>query len=71
MTEPEAVVERLGRWWYLVYVRHGASRWAPNGNGWYVFGAERADRKARKVLAAYVRKLEKRVIRTEQKGLTS
>jgi hypothetical protein len=61
--EPEAVVERTGRWWHSVYVRHGVIRWAPSGNGWHVFGAKRADRKARKVLAAYVRLLDKQAFR--------
>ncbi|MEV2239501.1 hypothetical protein [Micromonospora sp. NPDC049891] len=61
--EPEAVIERTGRWWHLVYVRHGLIRWAPSGNGWHVFGAKRANRKARKVLAAYTRLLEKQAFR--------
>ncbi|MGW9196081.1 hypothetical protein [Micromonospora chersina] len=65
--EPEAVIERTGRWWHLVYIRHGLMRSGPGGYGWHVLGASRAERKARRVLAAYLRRQgyerEARVIR--------
>ena len=60
---PEAVIERRGRWWHLVYVDHGLMRWGPDGYGWHVLGAKRAERKARRVLASYLRQLEPRETR--------
>jgi hypothetical protein len=51
---PEAKVERLGRWSFLVYVTHGLSQWGPDGYGWRVFGERRAHAKARRVLRKYV-----------------
>lgn len=53
----EAHIERRGRWTYLVSVHHGITIWAPDGIGWYVLGRRRAERKARRVLARYVRQL--------------
>jgi hypothetical protein len=51
---PEARVERLGRWWFRVYVTHGLSQWGPDGYGWHVLGERRAHAKARRVLRRYV-----------------
>jgi hypothetical protein len=69
--EPEAVIERHGRWWHLVYIRHGLMRGGPGGHGWRVFGERRAERKARKVLADYVKQLnppEAKIIRADDLG---
>jgi hypothetical protein len=52
---PHAVVERVGRWTYIVAVEHGMCRWGLDGYGWFVIGRKRAERKARKVLARYHR----------------
>lgn len=51
---PEAKVERLGRWWFRVYVSHGLSQYGPDGYGWHVLGERRAHRKAKAVLRRYV-----------------
>jgi hypothetical protein len=51
---PMAKVERLGRWWFLVYVSHGITRYGPDGYGWHVLGERRAHAKARAVLREYV-----------------
>jgi hypothetical protein len=60
--EPYAEVERLGRWTWAVRVHHGITTWGPNGGPFIVHGSrERADRHARRKLAAY-----KRTIPTEQ-----
>lgn len=52
---PHAQVQRIGRWTYLVSVHHGLSVWGPNASGWSVLGRRRANRKAAKVLARYLR----------------
>jgi hypothetical protein len=52
---PHAVVERVGRWTYVVAVESGMTRWGARGYGWFVLGRKRADRKARKVLRRYHR----------------
>lgn len=54
MEPPEAKVERLGRWWYRVYVTHGLMQYGPAGYGWHVFGERRALTKARRVLRKYI-----------------
>lgn len=52
---PQAEVQRIGRFTYHVYVISGVMRWGPDGYGWHVWGAKRAERKAARVLAAYKR----------------
>jgi hypothetical protein len=52
----EAVIRQIGRWTYLVYVRHGICTYGLGGYGWRVFGRKRAARKARRALADYVRR---------------
>jgi len=54
---PEARIRRAGRWTYYVEVHHGMIQWGPNGSGWFVLGRRRAERKARRLLAAYVREM--------------
>jgi Rieske Fe-S protein len=67
-THPEAVIEQLGRGWHLVYVRYGVMRYGPDGDGWRVFGAKRAERKARKELKAYIERNTPRPKRTIRAG---
>lgn len=67
--EPEAVVEKRGRWLHLIYISIGLSQYGPNGHGWYVLRAKRAKKKAKKELLRYNRKFkvpkELVIIRTE------
>lgn len=53
--EPCAEVERTGRWTYRVSVTDGMTVWGPYGYGWLVVGHKRAQRKARRVLARYLK----------------
>ncbi len=55
MCDPEALVTRIGRWSYEIYVIHGAMAIGPNGYPWHRFGRARAERKARRELARYKR----------------
>jgi len=54
--EPHAEIRQIGRWTYLVVVRHGCMAYGPGGYGWHVWGRGRAGRKAGRVLAAYLRR---------------
>jgi hypothetical protein len=58
---PVAIIKRLGRWTYCVYIKHGEAAY-PRGLygavGWAVVGKQRAERKARRELARYTKKME-------------
>jgi hypothetical protein len=56
---PRARVQRIGRWTYSVNVAHGYTTWGPNGGSWHVLGRSHAERKARRVLARYLRHLDR------------
>jgi hypothetical protein len=49
---PEARVERVGRWTYSVSITHGVM----SRGYWNAWGRDRAERKARRKLASYVRR---------------
>lgn len=53
--QPRAEIRQIGRWTYRVSVHHGVTVWGPNGCCWHVYGRRRAERKARRVLASYLR----------------
>jgi hypothetical protein len=53
--QPHAEVQRVGRWTYRVSVVHGLTCYGPGGSGWHVLGRRRAERKAARVLARYLR----------------
>lgn len=51
-----AEVRKVGRWTYRVAITHGILQWGGwEGYGWHVWGRRRADRKATRELAAYLR----------------
>lgn len=52
---PYVEIKQVGRWTYTVKGCHGIGQWGPNGGAWFVHGKRRAERKARRVLAAYMR----------------
>lgn len=56
---PRAVVERIGRWTYCVYVSDGFNQRGTDGSGWRVWGRKRAYRKAPHVLANFLRLLDR------------
>jgi len=60
MDEAHAEVRRIGRWTYLVSIHDGCMVYGPGGHGWHVWGQRRAERKARRVLAAYGRDEQRR-----------
>lgn len=67
--EPAAVVTRHGRWLYGVHIAYTpllglGVHYGPNGGDWYVLGHRRAQRKARRKLARFLRQ-EARTSRPE------
>lgn len=66
MTEeqPYAEIKRDGRWTYTIKIYDDGSIHGPGMSGviigWRAWGRKRAEAKARRVLAAYVRKQEQR-----------
>lgn len=53
--QPRGEVQRIGRWTYLVSVRRELTTYGPGASGWPVLGRRRAERKAARVLAHYMR----------------
>ena len=59
--EPCAVIERVGRWEWRVFVEYTPTRCLPmiygtEGYGSRVFGRHRAERKARRLLRSFLRR---------------
>lgn len=54
--QPEAEIQQVGRWTYRVSVSHGLLTYGPDGYGWHILGRRRAERKAERALARYIRK---------------
>jgi hypothetical protein len=49
---PKAVITQVGRWRYWFTICHGTTELS---GGWHVWGRVRAEKKARRVLAKYLR----------------
>ena len=56
---PQVRVQRIGRWTYSVVLEDGHRSWGPDGVSWIVFGRGHAERKGRRVLARYLRHLDR------------
>lgn len=52
--EPHAEITRTGRFMHHIVIHDGLVQIAPDGIAWFAFGAKRAERKARRVLASYL-----------------
>ena len=59
MSEPYAEIEQVGRWMHRITVHDGITMWALDGIGWHVLGRDRAERKARRLLAKYALKQQR------------
>lgn len=58
MPEAHAEIRQVGRWTYRVSIHDGCLVYGPDGYGWRVWGRRRAERKARRELAQYLRREE-------------
>lgn len=52
--KPEAIVEKLSKYRYRVYIQWGFSEVGPDGYGWIVWGHKRAVRFAHRRLTAFI-----------------
>lgn len=66
---PHAVVSRRGRWRWEIQIIRGLMQWGPAGGSWFCWGSQaRADRKAKRKLAAYRRTVESHDVRLGEDG---
>jgi len=54
-TDPQIVIERVGKYWFKVYIREN---WLISGPMWYRLGYERAYKKGRKELKKFKKQLK-------------
>lgn len=54
--QPRVVVQRVGRWTYTVIIEHGMLEYGPDGMPWLVLGRRRAERKAAREYARFLRR---------------
>jgi hypothetical protein len=62
--EPHAEITRVGRWTHHIIIRDGWMAVGPDGHAWFALGAKRARRKARRVLASYLKDKRRRATPT-------
>lgn len=58
--EPHAGITRVGRFSRHIVIHDGLVQVGPGGGAWFALGAARAERKARKVLARYLKSKQRR-----------
>jgi hypothetical protein len=62
--EPYAQITKAGRYMHHIVIHDGLMQVGPGGGAWFTFGAARAKRKARKVLASYLKSKQDRAAPT-------